>query len=282
MLVVTHPGSAHRDEFLACCLLAADAQVDLIERRDPTAEELSNPEILVVDIGGEHEPRSSNFDHHQLPREHEPTCSITLILPRLGVDSAVAREVWKWLAFSELLDSKGPFQTAKAYGVAPDAFVEWMSPIEASVLHWFGEESRITWGTPLFDLMFQIGKDKLEYLSAITERMARLKTETRHIQPMEGVGVWLDVRAIPADEQPVLGLEAFIRSEKLDVPVTITNSDRGGEGLALFRRNDDPRVDFSRLEGREEVLFAHKGGFIAKTRPDADPVALIQAAWTAD
>ena len=41
--------------------------------------------------------------------------------------------------------------------------------------------------------------------------------------------------------------------------------DRRGEGYGLRRHNDDPRMDFTRIETEQDVNFAHKQGFIAKT-----------------
>lgn len=38
---------------------------------------------------------------------------------------------------------------------------------------------------------------------------------------------------------------------------------RCGYGLSRFR--DDPRFDFTRIEGEADVHFAHARGFVAKT-----------------
>ena len=47
-LIVTHPGSSHKDEFLACCVLLAVSHAP-IARREPTADDLADPTIAVVD-----------------------------------------------------------------------------------------------------------------------------------------------------------------------------------------------------------------------------------------
>ena len=49
-LILTHPGSSHKDEFLACCVLLADHRVPIV-RREPTAGELADPSVAVVDVG---------------------------------------------------------------------------------------------------------------------------------------------------------------------------------------------------------------------------------------
>ena len=120
-IVVTHPGPAHRDEFIACCLLIGDGKTRRIERRAETTEDLVDPRWIVLDQGGRHEPELNNFDHHQFDREADPACSISLILPLFQISQKSARDIWTWFEFSELLDSKGPFETAKRLGSTPDS-----------------------------------------------------------------------------------------------------------------------------------------------------------------
>ena len=47
--ILTHPGGAHKDDFLACAVLLSKFPVPIF-RRDPTAEELTDP----GDCGGGH------------------------------------------------------------------------------------------------------------------------------------------------------------------------------------------------------------------------------------
>jgi len=66
--IITHPGSAHKDDFLACSVLVHLHEVPIL-RREPTEEDLNDPGICVVDVGGRHEPELKNFDHHQFPQD---------------------------------------------------------------------------------------------------------------------------------------------------------------------------------------------------------------------
>lgn len=283
---ITHPGAAHRDEFLALCLLIAAGRISRIERRDPTVDELENPDVYCIDVGLQHEPGKLNFDHHQFSRDAAPTCSITLVLQHLGIDPNLARQIWGWLAFSESLDSKGPFATASSMGMTPDALFATVSPIETSVLRWFESEVIVSQyetfssfhGDALDDgglwrLMRMIGKEKLDYLNEVQARLTRLASETSQVT-IQGLNV-LDATCVPRTENPTLALEIFCKGLSNTPAVTVTCDDRG-EGVCLFRRNDHPRVDFSRLEG--EVLFAHKGGFVAKTHPGQNWVDLVHKA----
>lgn len=284
--IITHPGSAHRDEFMGACLLIAAGEVDKIERRDPTDADIADPDRIVLDQGGVWCSAFMNFDHHQFNRDADPACSITLILPLLGIDVEQARSIWGWLEFSEMLDSKGPFATAEKLGSNPDALFAGMSPVETTVLRWFQSESSIDahrkdaepgdynpGPNPLWDLMSRIGKEKLDYLSEVVERVNFLR-ENVEVTEVNGLR-FLDATCIDRADNPTLGLEV-IAKELGDVAGTVTQDDRG-DGLSLFRREDHPRVDFSRLEGRGGVLFAHKGGFVAKLKTGVDYWPMLKA-----
>jgi hypothetical protein len=278
--IVTHLGQAHRDEFLACCLLLAAGKADCIWRRDPLDADFNDPRLIVLDQGGRHEPDKFNFDHHQLPRDAAPTCSITLILPLLGIDVEQARSIWDWLEFSELLDSKGPFATAEKLGSNPDALFAGVSPVETTVLRWFegrhvyfsAEHCEALWG-----LMCRIGREKLDYLGEVIGRLDYLRDNAQVIEV--GGLRFVDATCIDRTDSPVLGLEMYAQ-ELGEIAGTVTQDDRG-DGLSLFRRKDHPRVDFSRLEGRDGVVFAHKGGFVAKLAAGVgmfDTLAMLEAA----
>lgn len=283
--VITHPGQSHRDEFMAICMLIAADKVAVIERRDPTQEDLDDPDVIVLDVGQSHDPEFNNFDHHQFERDHPPVCSITLLLWELGIDPKEARKIWGWLEFSERLDSKGPFATAAHYGMTPDALFATVSPIETTVLRWFESDGHMLARPtpdanglcldplPLWELMHRIGSEKLNYLHEVQERIAFLKEEAKVVE-VEGLRV-LDATCVCRKKNPVLGLEIY--AEELgDIVATVTQDDRG-DGLCLFRRNDDPHIDFSQIEESEGVLFAHKSGFVAKLHDGVDWSPMVQA-----
>ena len=275
--IVTHPGSSHRDEFLSCCLLIAAGKADRVERRDPTAADMADPDVIVLDQGGRHEPELMNFDHHQLPRHAAPTCSITLVLPYLDIDVEQARSIWGWLEFSELLDSKGPLTTAAKLGSNPDALLAGISPVETTVLRWFEEMRTLSAEhcEALWGLMCRLGKEKLDYLDGLAKRLDCLRENAKVVE-VEGLR-FVDATYIDRGDNPTMGLEVFCRELGGAAAGTITQDDRG-DGLTLFRRKDHPRVDFSRLEGRDGVVFSHKGGFIAKLAAGVGPLPLLEEA----
>ena len=113
--ILTHPGSAHKDEFLACCVLLATTPCPIV-RREPTDADLADPATAVLDVGHRHEPALNNFDHHQLPDDAAPTCALSLVLQHLGL-YADARAFCEWLEPAEWFDCRGPNTTAKWLGV---------------------------------------------------------------------------------------------------------------------------------------------------------------------
>jgi len=48
--IVTHPGGAHKDDFLACSVMIFHYNVP-IHRREPTTEDIEDPSVCVIDVG---------------------------------------------------------------------------------------------------------------------------------------------------------------------------------------------------------------------------------------
>ncbi len=64
--IITHAGTHHADEVLAIATIFEFVGQLPVERKNKIEiEDLENPEVLVLDIGGRFEPGKGNFDHHQ-------------------------------------------------------------------------------------------------------------------------------------------------------------------------------------------------------------------------
>lgn len=64
--IVTHSGIFHCDDVVAVAILTRifpDAEI--VRTREITPEMLSNPDVVVVDVGGQYDHQLSNLDHHQ-------------------------------------------------------------------------------------------------------------------------------------------------------------------------------------------------------------------------
>lgn len=268
--ILTHPGGAHKDEFLACCVLAASHGVP-IHRREPSDSDMADGSVCVVDVGHRHEPELGNFDHHQLPRDHEPLCSLSLILQDLGLYED-ARCFCDWLEPAEWFDCRGPVDTARWMGVEREVMDRLISPMDVTLLRRFARASTLQAGEPLYEIMRMIGEDLLEYLKTLRSRLNWLA---------EHAEVWsLDLgkadfrvlfvpRTQPLPLEPSSGVDRYIASLQDPGVIGMVYPDRRGKGYGLSRYEDHPHLDFTRIGEEADVHFAHARGFVAKTSATA-------------
>lgn len=265
--ILTHPGGAHKDEFLACSLMLALHPVP-IQRREPEAADLSDPAVCVLDAGQEHDPSRHNFDHHQLPRDHAPVCTLSLVLQHLGLYED-ARGFCEWLEPLEWFDCRGPNATAEWLGVNREALNRLVSPMDLSLLRKFAQTTRLEPGEPLWEMMRMIGTDLIDYLKSLRTRLDFIATHASiwDIALADGMAQVLFLpRTDPLPDEPSLGLERFVESRGLaETVIGMVYPDRRGTGYGMSRFRDNPRLDFTRIANHPDVHFAHARGFVAKT-----------------
>ena len=274
--ILTHPGSAHKDEFLACCVLVSLAPATVF-RREPTEADLADPAMLVVDVGHRHEPELNNFDHHQFSREHPPTCSISLILQHLGLYED-ARAFCDWLEPAEWFDCRGPNETSRWLGVDREIIVRLNSPIDGTLLRRFAQTNRHHPGEPLWEIMRMIGDDLLGYLRNGRNRLDFIAAHAQRwpltLPGLAGYEVLYLPRTDPLPDDPSSGLDRYLVTQGLtDKVIGTICPDRRSAGFGLSRFRDNARLDFTRIAGEPDVHFAHAGGFVAKTSA-TEPVRL--------
>lgn len=275
--ILTHPGGAHKDEFLACCVLVALTQAPVI-RRDPAAEELSDPGVAVVDVGHEHTPGLHNFDHHQFPADHPPVCSLSLVLEHLGLRED-ARVFCDWLEAAEWFDSRGPHETAKWLGVSRETLDRLISPVDITLLRRFAQGARFDASDAIWQVMRMVGEDLLEYVRSLRERLDFIGRHAEvweiSAEGAETLRVLYLPRMTPGVEEPSFGLDRYIQAQGLEI-AALVYPDRRGTGYGLSRHNDHRGFDFTRLSGHDLVHFAHSRGFVAKTSATtADDLKLL-------
>lgn len=266
-LIITHPGGSHKDDLLACSVLAHVHQVP-IERRDPTEDELVDPGVCVVDIGGQHEPELNNFDHHQFPRDHPPTCALSLVLQHIGLYED-ARLFCDWLEVAEWFDSRGPVETARWMGVERGVIDQLNSPVDVTLLRRFARSEKLDFGDPIWQMMQFVGEDLIAYLKTLRGRLEFIRKHSEWWDISEGKGfkVLFMPRTDPLPAEPSMGMPRFVEAEgQSDQVAALVYPDRRGDGFALSRFNDDPRLDFSQVENQPDTVFAHARGFVAKTQ----------------
>jgi len=267
--IITHPGGAHKDDFLACAILLAEHDVPVF-RQDPSEEDLLNPEIAVIDIGLRHQPNLHNFDHHQFPRDAKPTCSLSLVLDHYGI-YADALSFCPWLEVAEWFDCRGPKDTSEWLGVDREIVGKLNSPLDITILQSFAKSAQHLPGEPIWELMKMIGGELLDYLTGLRGRIDAVKQveEIWELGTQQNLCKVIYVpRADPMIEEVSGAMAWRVKELGLEDDVfAMVYPDGRGEGYGLKRFNDRPEVDFSRIEQEPEVRFAHARGFIAKVEP---------------
>ena len=264
--IITHPGGAHKDEFLACCVLLANDSVSIL-RQEATEQDLMDPQVVVVDVGHRHEPQLNNFDHHQFPRDAEPTCSLSLVLSKLGIYED-ARSFCPWLEVAEWFDCRGPNDTADWLGLDREVVGKLNSPIDITILQGFAKQTEHNPGEPSWEVMQMMGKELIEYITGLRARIdevSNIEEVWMLNQGDEEFKVIFAPRSNPSIEEVSGALGWRVKELGLEEEVYVmVYPDGRGQGYGMKRFNDREEIDFSRIEKESDVRFAHARGFIAK------------------
>ncbi|MEE4253705.1 MAG: MYG1 family protein [Desulfuromusa sp.] len=267
--IITHPGSAHKDDFMSVSILLATLGSAEIYRREATPEDLADPKTYVVDVGMVYDPEKHNFDHHQ-----DPTfpCAFHLVMRHLGYHDA-ALEVFGWYSHMSMMDVRGPYRTAQYLGVDTSVLFAASSPIDGYILSCFSKLSSLTRQDVFYGLMKDFGEDFIKLVSQKMKRLEQLKKETQ-ILPVKHLKVLVSM----IGDNPKLSMELYLRDLGDDeVVMSITPSVRG-EGWELLRLGDNLQIDFRHVAKNPEVRFVHANGFMAKTRSLIPLAAVLEIA----
>ena len=313
MKIITHGGNAHLDDLMACALVLVnrtwsyqemheEATIEkafneacegvVIERREPTAEELEDKEILVLDVGGRYEPEKGNFDHHQFPKGTKKSAmslyAMSVGLPNGAFDglaeyepdsteypvdslASFLEEAFPWFRTRVAVDACGPFATAKENGVEWGIIEKFLGPLEDVIFKMFENaepEARVDVVKPLAEMILRKH-----------QAWERVATTVKYEYPRWADGEFTIADLTGANPEDV---EACFDMFTYFVNGVAVFHDNRGEGLTLLRLRDDPRIDFTRVKNDPEVAFCHNGGFIVKTKSKdlGQAWLLIEGAYT--
>ena len=172
-LIITHPGSAHLDDFLSCCLVVnKSGNINKIKRREPNKGEVNNPTIWKLDVGEKFDPEIKCFDHHQDGMNDE--CTLSLLLKNWGYWS-VANDIHKWLDIVVINDTIGPLEVARKLEISLTARGALNSFVERTILEFFKKQKEIKKGDFLFSLMEIIGQKFFALIEEYTAIMKEVK-----------------------------------------------------------------------------------------------------------
>jgi hypothetical protein len=254
--IVAHPGSAHKDDFLSVSVLLATLKQAEIFRREPTKEDLNDPDTYVVDVGLELSSERHNFDHHQ---DRSLPCAFHLVMQHLGHHEA-AMLMYAWYPHMSMMDVRGPYRTAEHLGVDSSVLFASSSPIDGYIISTFASLESLNVQNPLYDLMKSLGENMIALIGRKMERLERLKSEVKVVEIKHLKAVASDI-----DNSPKLAMELYLRLlDDENIVMSITPSNRG-EGWELLRLGDNTIVDFRLIKNNPEIRFVHGSGFLAKT-----------------
>lgn len=255
--IVTHPGNAHKDDFMAVSVLLAILGKATVYRREVTAADLADRNTYVVDVGMELDPALHNFDHHQ-DRSHP--CAFHLLLKHLGFHEK-ALKVYGWYIHMSMMDVRGAHSVAEQLGVDIEVLFAASSPIDGFILSRFSAVESMAAGDLIYELMHDFGRDFLEMMEQKAERLELLEQQTQIVSLGDCKGIVSRIA-----DNPKLSMELYLR--RLSDPtviIAIFPSNRGA-GWELLRLGNNTQVDFRLVASHPQIRFVHFNGFMAKTR----------------
>lgn len=266
--IVTHSGKAHRDEYLACCVIMYDAyrrgQLTYIERRMCGENDLLCRDTWVVDTGGEWDADFLNFDHHQDDPDLSAVCSFDLVLRHVMGKSAFETfsAVSPWIKLTALHDTAGGAAAASALGIDTRTYVATRSPIEKAMLTAFSELAVVHPESPLSYCMRETGRIIIAEAEEISLGMADRIAAAAPPFVVAGLRVW-DVRSAWGDNDHVSLAAVNHAASQRSVDVVVGRNQRSG-GLSLYRTAwATAKMDLNHIRDMNGVKFVHKNGFYA-------------------
>ncbi len=276
--IVTHYGKAHRDEFLACCVIFFHeyrrGSVCYVERRVVTQTDLASSNVWVVDTGNTYEPEKLNFDHHHLSTEQ---CSLDMVLRHILGEHVYAsyRAVSPWLKNTALQDNNGAKYAAEKLGMELNTYMSTLSPVEKFVLDKFAETMVVNSETYLASMMRDIGRMIVTAAEHMNDDLPAMINNTPSPVEHRGVRLW-DIRCLTSDDSTslaVINQAAYARG----VDLLISSTGRAGGGFGLYRQAwAKNKLDLSRIKDPEKIKFAHKNGYYAVTVADLSDDEIMQ------
>lgn len=290
--IIVHGGKAHFDEVFALGIMlnmefgnSDVSNFPEVHRRDPSQNELDNPDVAVIDVGGEYDPSKNNFDHHQ---DEDLYSSFRLVAANynlVGDDITMAKTVdqvlkegTRWYEYKDLLDRRGPNKAAHSVGVHGDT-KPLVSPIESWLIDQFRETEA---GKEIVGMVAVMVKDWIERALSVSERLEEFEREGR----VEQIG---DLGVLVIDREPDSFVIDQLRDKESfgDFDATISRNPRAKDFWGAYRY---PEVDLDLqeaayslfgedvIDAEENDLFAHNNGFFSVVSSQEDARDLFREA----
>lgn len=276
--IVTHFGKAHRDEFLACCVVLFHefrrGHLAYIERRLVSSSDLNDSGVWVIDTGERYEPEALNFDHHHIATD---LCSLDMVMRHILGDNTyqIYRAVSPWLKSTAIHDNDGAQNAAEKLGMHIRAYMATRSPIEKFILDRFSEVMVVQPDTYLTLMMRDIGRMIIASAEEFVDTLPSIMANTPPPFDHKGIRVW-DVRTINSEDSATQAMLNQHASTK-GVDLMISSASRTTGGIGLYRQSwAEHKADLQLAKGHPAVKFVHKNGYYATTHTEVDDATILQ------
>ena len=117
--IISHKKPHHADDFFVLSILKIyynDTHIELKAPQEISQNEINDPHILLIDVGGNYDPKLLNFDHHH---DIDLPCSLVLILNWIPIEDKEIILNSTFLKGIDITDKKGP-KALSEIGISPD------------------------------------------------------------------------------------------------------------------------------------------------------------------
>lgn len=264
--IITHDGISHFDDVFSVFMLYWYFKKNIpIERRDPTLEDLSDPDIWVIDTGGFYDESKNNYDHHHNTILNS---SFVLIAKRLDLHKQFKR-YFPWYSIKNTIDCKGIDFVAKDLNIDSSILRKTSSPIELFIIRWFALQPEIvseTIGVPWIQSLID-HTQKISTNLDIFDKLAEV------IELKEGIGI------VKIPIQEVEGIRNWTKNytvkNRIKIIGSATHSIANSWKLISYDTNV---LNFNKCNSNE-VKFIHSNGYLLITNSLTDDY--MQQIWTA-
>lgn len=264
--IVVHNGESHLDDIM--CVAFAMHMIGHsvpVWRKTPTENEINDPSVLVMDVGGVYDPERMDFDHHQRSRTEEPKCGFRLLLEYYGFWEEY-KEIFPWLQTWNEIDVCGPFAVCKKNGIEPNTMFNIMGP--------------------MYDICRNIMEDdvpayhKAELIyKYVTVPIINQNVHVYHLMKWD-VNYFKNPFGLKILDYRIWN------SKRLDTKfcgmicpdldmILLPPNERNPKSFTLLRYNDSPKINLAQVE-MPEIEFKHPGGFIAVTKSFVSDEKLLE------
>lgn len=268
--IVSHLNPRHVDDFLAIAYLKAkfpQAEIEFVHPQNVSTEYLENPEICVVDVGGEFNPDRHNFDHHQ---DSNLPCSLLMVL---GYFDGIDYSEHPVIQLIDIVDRMGVVNAGKqtGYRFAKDIDT-YRRPILLVDLNKYSKEIINSFFSTLketndYNEFWKVFYEKLDALKVLEESKEILRKEEEEFQrklsqiEKHEIG---DLLVVFSKE--TLAPNHFRVFQQTKADIIVEPNSMSPSQTSVIRNSQSPnvdRIDLSKLFDFYPKVFLHNTGFLA-------------------